>query len=92
MLNTKDLNDFFKILGDETRLRIIIALLEQPKNVSELVNCLCLSQSLISHQLRILKNSNIVRSKKNGRYTTYELCDQHIQNILLLSQNHIDGC
>ena len=80
----------FKIIGDTTRLKLIFSLLEGNKNVNELAEAILSSQSLVSHQLKILKNNHIVGSKKQGNFVTYFLIDEHINILLNICRIHIN--
>lgn len=84
-----DLSDFFKIFGDSTRLRILNYLLEGEKCVGEISLALSISQSAISHQLKTLRSSNIVTSRKNGQQVYYKIADRHILTILEYAREHI---
>jgi ArsR family transcriptional regulator, lead/cadmium/zinc/bismuth-responsive transcriptional repressor len=80
--------DFFKIFGDSTRLRILAAL-----NISEMCGCdLCvilnMTQSAVSHQLRILKQARLVRSRRDGKIVYFRLDDEHIGEILRIGMAH----
>jgi len=78
----EDLSSFFKVFGDATRLKILTALLSSPSNVGDLARRLGLTQSAISHQLRLLKDERLVRGVKRGKEVTYSLDDGHISKIL----------
>ena len=82
--------NLFKIIGDTTRLKLIFSLLESPKTVTELCLVSSCSQSLVSHQLKILKDNYIVSSKKQGNYVTYYLNDGHINTLLNICRTHIN--
>lgn len=82
--------NLFKIIGDTTRLKLIFSLLEKNKTVNELVTATNSSQSLVSHQLKILKDNNIVGSNKNGNFVTYFLIDEHINILLNICRTHIN--
>ena len=80
----------FKVFGDLTRLKIISALLENELNVSEIVNITNSTQSAISHQLRILKQSKLVKHRKEGKTVYYSLDDDHIYQIVKKGCEHIE--
>lgn len=84
-----DLSEFFKIFGDSTRIKIICVLFEGEMCVSGIVDILEMSQSSISHQLRILKTQRIVKAKKVGKQVFYSLDDEHIQQIYEMGLDHI---
>ncbi len=76
------LADTFRLMGDASRLRIILTCLTEPIRVSDIAERLGLSQSLVSHHLRLLKSARIVRSERRGRQMFYALCDDHIQCVV----------
>ena len=86
----RDLATLFKVFGDETRIKIISQLFEDEKTVTELVNNLNLTQSLISHQLKILKDAKLVDYKKDGKNIYYFLIDEHVKLIYELGLEHIN--
>lgn len=83
------LGDFFKIFADPTRIRILELLMEEDKCVSEISETLGVSQSAISHQLKILRMANVVSTEKNGQTVTYRLADNHIRIIIEFGLEHI---
>jgi len=84
------ISDFFKIISDSTRLSILYLLKRNERNVSEIVEEMGMEQSAISHQLRILKNSRLVRSRREGKSMIYQLDDDHIFDILKQVRTHIN--
>ncbi len=83
------LSEFFKIFGDQTRLRILDALLNKPLCVNEISEILNISQSAISHQLKNLRASNLVKTEKIGKNVYYRISDEHIKIILEYGLEHI---
>lgn len=81
--------EMFKVMGDPTRLRILYLLAEKELCVGELADHLAVSQSAVSHQLRILRALNIVRFQKMGREVFYSLADDHVRDILSRTIEHI---
>lgn len=79
----------FKALGDPTRLRILSLLFIGERSVGGLAEYLDVSQSAVSHQLRILRNLNIVRYRKDGREVYYTLADEHVRDIFSRTLEHI---
>jgi ArsR family transcriptional regulator, lead/cadmium/zinc/bismuth-responsive transcriptional repressor len=73
--------DFFKILGDPSRIKIINALFYSALCVGDLAAVLDMSQSAVSHQLKLLKSANLVRYRKDGKVVTYSLPDDHVRRI-----------
>ena len=84
-----DLADFFKILGDTTRMRILSALSEEEMCVYDIANLLKMTQSAISHQLRVLKQGRFVKHRKEGKIVYYSLEDDHIKHIVEQGMTHI---
>lgn len=85
----KELCEFYKVFGDTTRLRILEVLLKKERMVNEIVEELYISQSAISHQLRILRNLNLVKTKKIGQNVLYSISDDHVKVILEYGIEHI---
>jgi ArsR family transcriptional regulator, lead/cadmium/zinc/bismuth-responsive transcriptional repressor len=75
------LADFYKVLGDPTRLRILRALMESEHCVHELASDLGMQQSAVSHQLRILKQARLVRARRAGKEAHYSLSDEHVRAV-----------
>lgn len=82
----------FKILGDETRLRIIDLLIEEELCVCDIAVLLNMTQSAISHQLAKLKKANVVKARKEGLTVYYSLNDPHIKEVFLTAHNHANKC
>lgn len=85
----KDLAEFFKVFGDATRIRILRLLLEQEQNVGELAEALDMTQSAVSHQLRVLRQNGLVRYRKEGKTVYYTLDDSHVRTVLEQGTTHI---
>ncbi len=83
------LSEFYKIFGDQTRLRILDALLNKPLCVNEISELLDVTQSAISHQLKNLRASNLVKTEKIGKNVYYSISDEHIKIILKYGLEHI---
>ena len=77
-----DLGDFFKILGDSTRIKILSALFQSEMCVCDIAALLGMTQSAISHQLRVLKQGRLVKHRKKGKVVYYSLDDDHIKHIV----------
>ena len=84
------ISKFFKVISDSTRLSILYLLKEKERNVSDIVEIMGMEQSAISHQLRILKDSRLVRSHREGKSMIYQLDDEHIFDILNYVRIHIN--
>jgi ArsR family transcriptional regulator, lead/cadmium/zinc/bismuth-responsive transcriptional repressor len=85
-----DLADLFKVFGDSTRIRIICALFEAEMCVCDIAYLLNMSQSAISHQLRVLKQSRLVKRRREGKVVYYSLDDKHIELIFNQGLLHIN--
>ena len=79
----------FKALADPTRLRILALLFASERRVSDLSDHLTVSQSAVSHQLRLLRTLDIVRYRKDGRDVYYDLADDHVRDILVRTFEHV---
>lgn len=86
---SKKLATLFKVFGDDTRIKILISLAEGEKCVNEIVSATNVSQSAVSHQLKLLKDSKLVKSQKEGRVITYSLDDDHVYTIINMGLEHI---
>ena len=84
-----DLAELFKIFGDSNRIRILYALSGTELCVSDLARLLSLSTSAVSHQLRILKASKLVRCRREGKIIFYMLDDEHVRDIINLGLEHV---
>lgn len=84
-----ELSDFFKVFGDSTRIKILQALSLAKLCVYDLSLIINSSQSAVSHQLRILRTSRLVKHEKKGRTVFYSLNDDHIEKILKMGIDHI---
>ena len=84
-----DLAELFKIFGDSTRVRILYLLLESEMCVCDIAQCLSMNQSAISHQLRVLKNADLIRFRREGKTVIYSLADDHVRMILSCGMEHI---
>ena len=84
-----DLAELFKIFGDSTRIKILFVLLESDMAVNDIASVLKMTQSAISHQLRILKTNGLVKYTRNGKSLIYSLADGHVTTILSQGIEHI---
>ena len=84
-----DLAELFKIFGDSNRIRILYALSGTELCVSDIAKMLSLSASAVSHQLRILKASKLVRCRREGKIIFYMLDDEHVRDIINLGLEHV---
>ena len=85
----KELADFYKVFGDLTRIKILCVLLESEMCVCDLAEVLGMTQSAISHQLRVLKQMKLVKNRREGKTVYYSLSDGHIQTIISQGMEHI---
>ena len=85
------LTEFFKVLGNPTRIRILLLLMEQDANVSDLAEQLGMTQSAVSHQLNLLKSNKLVRRRRDGKMIFYALVDEHVQMVIEKGTEHIRG-
>ena len=84
-----DLAELFKIFGDSTRIKILYVLFESEMCVCDLAQLLGMTQSAISHQLRALKQSKLVKYRREGKTVFYSLADGHVRTILDQGMEHI---
>lgn len=84
------LAELFKVFGDSTRIRILFVLFEAEVCVCDLAETLNMTQSAISHQLRILKQSKLVKNRREGKSVFYSLADDHVRMIIEQGLNHIE--
>lgn len=84
-----DVAELFKVFGDSTRIKIICALFESEMCVYDLAATLQMTQSAISHQLRILKTANLVKFRRDGKMMYYSLDDEHVQQIFDAGYKHV---
>lgn len=84
-----ELSEFFKVFGDVSRVKLLFALIDNEKSVGTLAESLNMSQSAISHQLKTLKVTRLVKFRREGKNIYYSLCDGHIRDILDKGMEHI---
>ncbi len=84
-----DLSDFFKVLGDSTRISILFAIDGEPMCVCDIANLLGMTKSAVSHQLKILRQSDLVTYRKSGKNVYYTLADDHVRDIIEKALEHI---
>lgn len=85
-----DLAELFKVFGDSTRIRILFVLFRAEVCVCDLAEALSMTQSAISHQLRILKQAKLVKSRREGKSIFYSLADDHVRTIIGQGREHIE--
>ena len=84
-----ELSDFFKMIGDVTRIRLLIALDEKEMCVGELAELLAMTKSAVSHQLKALRGAKLVRAEKRGKNVFYALSDHHVKTLLEMALEHV---
>lgn len=84
-----ELADLFHLLGDPTRLRIVLACLEAPISVGDIASKLDLSGSLVSHHLRLLRAARILKADRQGKQVFYAAADQHVSEMLADMLEHV---
>lgn len=85
-----DLAELFKVFGDSTRIKILYDLFDGEKNVTEICDDLEMNQSAVSHQLKILKTSKLITSRRDGKSMFYMLADDHVKTIIAMGKDHIE--
>ena len=85
-----DVAELFKNFSDSTRIRILYCLFEQERSVTQIAELLQMNQSAISHQLRFLKNSKLVKNRREGKTIYYSLDDDHVYNIISQGIEHVE--
>lgn len=84
-----DLAELFKVFGDSTRMRILFVLFEAEVCVCDMAAALSMTDSAVSHQLKILKQNKLVKSRREGRSVFYSLADEHVRTIVSQGMEHI---
>lgn len=84
-----DLAELFKMFGDSTRMRILYVLFESELCVNSIAQCLDMTPSAVSHQLRLLKAAKLIKFRREGRTVYYSLDDDHVRSIISLGLEHI---
>ena len=84
-----DLADLFKVFSDTTRIKILYALMPGERCVADIAEAIGASQSAVSHQLRILKASRLVKFQRDGKNVLYSLSDDHVYTVLAQGMSHI---
>ena len=85
-----DIADFFKVLGDTTRMKIIYALFISEMCVCDIAAVTGISRSAVSHQLKVLRQANLVKYRRDGKTVFYSLRDSHVRDIVQIGKSHID--
>lgn len=85
-----DLAELFKCFGDSTRVRILCAILDEEMCVGDLAETLNMTQSAVSHQLKLLKSAKLIKNRREGKSIMYSLADDHVHSIIALGLEHIE--
>ena len=85
-----ELSDFFKVFGDSTRIRILWALDESDMCVCDIAVLLNMTKSAVSHQLRQLRASDLVKTRRDGKVIFYSLADDHVKKIIEMAVEHLE--
>lgn len=83
------LSELFKVFGDNTRIRILYVLFEDEVCVCDLAQLIGMTQSAVSHQLRILKAAQLIKSRREGKTVFYSLADEHVRMMLRMGTEHV---
>lgn len=84
-----DLADLFKVFADTTRIKILYALMDSERSVSDIADIIGATQSAVSHQLRVLKQARLVKFQRDGKNVIYSLSDDHVYTMLAQGMTHI---
>lgn len=84
-----ELSDFFKVLGDSTRINILFAIDGEPMCVCDIARLLSMTKSAVSHQLKVLRQADLVTYRKRGKNVFYSLADDHVRDIIEKALEHI---
>ena len=85
-----DLAELFKVFGDTTRMKILYVLFEAEMCVCDIAELLGISQSAISHQLRIIKQAKLIKNRRDGKTIYYSLADDHVKTIIGMAKEHLE--
>ncbi len=85
-----DLSELFRVFGDTTRIKILYTLFESELCVNDIAQLLGMTQSSVSHQLRILKSAKLVKFRRDGKQMIYSLDDDHVRSIIALGLEHTE--
>ena len=84
-----DLSEFFRVFGDSTRIKILYVLFESELCVCDIAGLVSMTQSAISHQLKILRQMRLIKSRRQGKTVFYSLADEHVRSIIFGGMEHI---
>ena len=89
-VKVKDMVNFFKILGDNTRIRIIFSIGDKEENVNSISEKINMSKSAVSHQLALLRSARLVKYRKIGKEVYYSLDDEHVKMLINSAWEHVN--
>lgn len=85
-----DLAELFKVFGDSTRIRILFELFDTEVSVGDMAESLNMTQSAVSHQLKVLKQAKLIKARRDGKSIFYSLADEHVHTIIEMGIEHIE--
>ncbi len=85
-----ELAELFKMFADSTRIKILYDLFDGEKNVTEICSDIEMNQSAVSHQLKLLKTSKLIKARREGKAIIYSLADEHVKTIIAMGKEHIE--
>ncbi len=85
-----ELAELFKMFADSTRIKILYDLFDGEKNVTEICSDIEMNQSAVSHQLKLLKTSKLIKARREGKAVIYSLADEHVKTIIAMGKEHIE--
>lgn len=85
-----DLAELFKVFGDSTRIRILFELFDAEVSVGDMAESLNMTQSAVSHQLKVLKQAKLIKARRDGKSIFYSLADEHVHTIIEMGIEHIE--
>lgn len=85
-----DLAELFKVFGDTTRMKILYVLFASELCVCDIAEILGMSQSAVSHQLRIIKQAKLIKNRREGKVVYYSLADDHVKTIIGMAKEHLE--
>lgn len=85
-----DLAELFKVFGDTTRIKILYVLFESEMCVCDIAEVLGMSQSAVSHQLRLIKQARLIKNRRDGKTVYYSLADDHVTTIIGMAKDHLE--
>ena len=85
-----DLAELFKVFGDSTRIKILFVLFESEMCVCDIAEALGMTQSAVSHQLKVLKQAKLIKNRREGKSIIYSLADEHVRTIIAMGIEHIE--